>query len=145
MRGMPSAATRDDSSEASILKRILYALGSRVGTRLFRNTVGVAYVGRIIAKSAGRITLDPFRVVTHGLAPGSSDLIGWHTITVDRSMIGTKVAVFLAVEVKSRQGTLQPEQSAFLAAVERAGGIAICARDETEAAKVLDAKAREGE
>jgi hypothetical protein len=134
---MRSKSSTADSPEASILQRILYALGSRVGTRLFRNTTGVAYVGRTVEKSAGSITLAPFRVVTHGLAPGSSDLIGWHTITVDRSMIGTKLAVFLAVEVKAAQGTLAPEQSNFLAAVERAGGIAICARHEDEAEKLL--------
>jgi VRR-NUC domain len=143
---VPSAADGNrevkERAEAGILRGILLALGSKIGTRLFRNTVGVAYVGRIVEKSNGSITLAPYRVVTHGLAPGSSDLIGWQAYEIQPRDVGRRFAVFLAVEVKAAQGTLEPEQSAFLDALERSGGIAICARSEDEARKLLDEKLR---
>ncbi len=43
-------------------------------------------------------------------------------------MIGKSVAIFAAVEVKSKSGKLTRDQENFLNAVRDAGGIAICAR-----------------
>lgn len=146
---VPPHEDGDDSPEAAILKRIMLALGSRPGTRLFRNTVGLAWAGKLLKRTADVLTLRFPRAIRHGLAPGSSDLIGWQTIEIGPRDVGRRVAVFLAVEVKAAQGTLEPEQTAFIAAVTRAGGIAICARSEDEAKaflrEALDAPAAEAQ
>lgn len=92
--------------EAEISRRIQLAAPS-VGCRLFRNTVGR------LADSRGKM-------ISFGLAVGSSDMIGWHS--------SGAVAVFLAVEVKSSTGRLRPAQQVFLEVVRRSGGIAILAR-----------------
>lgn len=82
---------------------------TRLGGRLFRNNVGLArYRGR-----AG------VQQVRYGLAPGSSDLIGW-----------TPDGRFWAVEVK-RSGWgpspswLESDQNKFLVAVRSAGGVGV--------------------
>ncbi len=58
-------------------------------------------------------------------APGGSDLIGWKTVEITAEMVGKRVAVFLAVEVKSRNGKLTEDQLSFLTAVRNAGGIGL--------------------
>jgi hypothetical protein len=127
---------KPETPEAAILREIHLALGRRADVRLFRNTVGVAYAGRVIERTGSRLTLEHARTITHGLAPGSPDLVGWVTLA-------NGCGVFLGVEVKAAQGRLMVEQSKFLAAIERAGGIAICARSADEAEKILDSKLRE--
>lgn len=98
--------------ESSLLKRIQIA-ASRVGARLFRNNVG----------------FDAERRVHYGLCKGSSDLIGWTPLEIREEHVGTVIAVFTAVECKSRRGRLTEKQQRFLEAVRLAGGIA---REERE-------------
>lgn len=69
--------------------------------------------------------------------PGTSDLIGHHTVTITPDMVGRQVAVFVAIEAKDR-GRLTPAQRAFLLAVHRAGGIAGCARSVDDARAILE-------
>ncbi len=97
-------------SEAETSRQIQLT-ASKVGCRLFRNTVGVLPDGH-------------GRMIRFGLSVGSSDLIGF-------AMRG-EVAVFLAVEVKSATGRATPQQTQFLDAVRRAGGIGILARSVDE-------------
>ena len=78
--------------------------------------------------------------VRYGLCVGSSDLIGWQTLTVTTDMVGSKVAVFVALEGKSETGSTTSEQTAFISAVESAGGIAGVFRSVDEAAKLLGVK-----
>ena len=98
---------------------------SRGPVRLFRNNVG-----KLPDPRTGRL-------VAFGLAPGSADLIGWRSVVVTPDMVGQRVAVFASVEVKSARGRLRPEQAAWLAAVQAAGGIAGVARSPEEAAEIL--------
>lgn len=100
--------------ESSILKLVRLA-ASRLGITTFRNNVG-SY-------------RDPEgRWIQYGLAKGSSDLICWRGVRVRPEHVGSMIAVFTAIETKSRGGRLTEEQKNFLDAVERAGGIAIVAR-----------------
>lgn len=101
--------------------RALQIAASRRGSRLLRNNVGMLP--------------DPKRpgcMVRYGLCVGSSDLIGWTPLVVTPEMAGRKIAVFSAVEVKTVAGRATSDQRAFLAAVERDGGIAILARSESD-------------
>lgn len=60
--------------------------------------------------------------------PGGADLIGFKTMTITPDMIGGKVAVFTAIEVKAPTGKLKPEQEHFLKVIRESGGIAVVAR-----------------
>jgi hypothetical protein len=112
------------ASEAAIQAEILREC-CRGPTRLFRNTVGVGWVGRVIRQEDGLVVLTNARRQTFGLVPGSGDLIGWHG------------ARFLSVEVKSRAGSPSAEQRQWMAAVQRAGGLAGIARSVEDVARLL--------
>jgi hypothetical protein len=103
------------SLETPIVQEIRLQLGGRPDVRLYRNNVGAC-------------TDKTGRLVTFGLCPGSSDLIGWRSVTVTPSMVGRPLAVFLAIEVKAPGAYTHPKrlasQHAFLNAVKRAGGLA---------------------
>lgn len=116
-------------SEKANQSRILLALGSRPGIRIFRNTVGV---GRTPDGS----------IVRFGLCPGSGDLIGWTELTVTQEMLGRKLAIFTSVEVKSDKGKLRPDQENWLKVVQAAGGFAIVARSPEEADRLLSLQQR---
>ena len=115
------------------ITRLLQLDASREGGRLFRNHVGTAWHGRVIDdRRDGKhriITLCDARQVTHGLAPGSSDVIGWKPVVITPDMVGKRVAVFRAVEVKSADGRLRDKQRQFLAVIAEAGGVAEVARE----------------
>lgn len=106
-------------AEAHLMRRIQMAL-AQAGPRVFRNNVGLFK------------TFDGRKIRT-GLCVGSSDLIGWNPVEITPDMVGSKVAVFTAVEVKQPGQRPTKEQAFFLAAVKLAGGIACVAHSEEEA------------
>ena len=109
------------NAETTLQQQIRLALGTNPDARIFRNQVGSLPDPR-----TGRL-------VTFGLARGSADLIGWRTITVTQAMVGTRLAVFTSIEVKTPTGRVIPEQQAWLEAVQGAGGIAVIARSVPDA------------
>ena len=113
------------NAETTLQQQIRLAVGINPETRLFRNQVGSLPDPR-----TGRL-------VTFGLARGSADLIGWRTITVTQAMVGTRLAIFTSIEVKTPTGRIRPEQQAWLEAVQQAGGIAIIARSVPDAELAL--------
>lgn len=78
------------------------------------------------------LTLDGKRKVRAGLGAGTSDMIGFKTITITESDVGRKIAVFTAVEAKTPDGVLSGEQRHFLQTVRLAGGIALVIRSEND-------------
>ena len=115
--------------ETPLMRRIMYAL-SRAGAIVFRNNVG----GTATASGGW---------VDYGLCKGSSDLIGWNTITITSAMVGQRVAVFLACEVKKPGAPLTTPQKNFIATVNEAGGIAFKADSEQDAVTKLEFILRE--
>lgn len=114
-------------SETPIVKSIQLAVGALL-VKLFRNNVGMLE--------------DKFgNKVRYGLAPGSSDLIGWKPVTITPEMVGNKIAVFVAVEVKkpgSRTDKARLElQKNFVAAVNKDGGIAGFVESVDDATRML--------
>lgn len=99
----------------SILIAFARTLASAMGHRLFRNQVGL-------------YTLADGRRLRSGLAVGSSDLIGWRTVTITPDMVGRRIAQFVAVEIKAPGTATTEEQRAFVATVRAAGGCAGIAR-----------------
>lgn len=115
------------ASESAILKATLLR-ASQLGLRLFRNQVGAGVAGVILREVEPGVFLVRGRRVTMGLCTGSSDLIGWKPITIMSDMIGSKVACFVALEIKSASGRPTPEQNNFMDRVREAGGIAAIVR-----------------
>ena len=78
------------------------------------------------------------RWINYGIpGPGGSDLIGMHSMTITPEMVGKRVAVFLAVEVKSDTGKPTPAQTGFIKFVQSMGGIAGVARSADEALNLI--------
>lgn len=108
------------NTETPISHRVAVRL-SQLGAIIFRNNRGKFR------------TLDGKRIVAAGLSVnGSSDLIGWHSVEVTPDMVGKRVALFLAVEVKTEKGEIRPEQQRFIDNVNAAGGIGFFARSEKD-------------
>ncbi len=112
------------SKETEILQRIRLGVGDIPHARLFRN-------------NTGRLQDAQGRWVEFGLCVGSSDLIGWTTLEITPDMVGQRVAVFTAVEVKTPTGRVKPEQENFIARVREAGGRAGIARNPDEARDII--------
>ena len=110
-------------SEQQIQQHIRLACG-KGNCRLFRNNTGTL-------KDANG------RPVQFGLCKGSADLIGWRTITITPDMVGTQLAVFTSIEVKSPTGRVRPEQKTWMDAVQAAGGVAGIARSVKDAQQIL--------
>lgn len=109
-------------SEMTVLRRVMDAC-CRGPVRLWRNNVGA------LEDKTGRI-------VRYGLCKGSSDLIGYRVVEVTPDMVGQRLAVFVALEVKDK-GRLTAEQAQFLAVVRGAGGIAAEVRSVEDAERAL--------
>jgi len=125
-------------SEGEITKRIRLALSScGIKTTLFRNNTAKGWVGTVVDKSAGKITLADYRPLTSGLHVGSSDLIGWTSVEITPDMVGKTVAVFTAIECKSASGRVSKYQLNFIQQAQKAGGRAGIARNETEAVNLV--------
>lgn len=111
------------SNEQGVQNRIRLALGTGP-VRLFRNNTGAFKDPR-----TGQL-------VRFGLCKGSSDLIGWRSVTITPDMVGQTLAVFTAIEVKDR-GRATDDQLRFVEVVKRSGGFAGIARTIEEARKIL--------
>jgi hypothetical protein len=71
------------------------------------------------------------------LIDGSSDWIGYRTLTITPGMVGQRIAQFVAIESKSEYGVLSGEQEVFLNALKDAGGIGGVARSAEDAEELL--------
>lgn len=113
-------------TESLILKEIIAAL-SMGGVPLWRNNTGKAR------------TVDG-RFIKFGIPSadgGGSDLIGITPVTITADMVGKKIGVFTAVEVKSKSGRATKAQLQFIENVKNWGGIAGVARSEQEALDLI--------
>lgn len=124
------------SSEQNIQQQIRLAL-SKTGSRMFRNNVGTGWTGRVV-RNIGSVTIYEPRPLDAGLCKGSSDLIGWTPVTVTADMVGKRLAVFTAIEVKTTKGKTSPEQTNFIDRVKIDGGIAGVARSAEDATQITN-------
>ena len=132
-------------SEQQIQQQIRLDLGTHPDLRLFRNNGGTAWTGsaeRIsrrttVSVGPGDVVVRNARPLHAGLCKGSSDLIGWRSITIGPEHVGQRLAVFTALEVKSATGRPSAEQQAFIATVIRFGGLASIVRSTAEALAAL--------
>lgn len=116
-------------SEKKIINDILLS-ASKKGWRLFRNNTGVGWAGKIfkspmpcsVRLNPGDVVIRDAHILNAGLCKGSSDLIGWKVVEITPEMVGKKVAIFTAIEVKYGTTRTTEEQSVFIDNVNRAGG-----------------------
>lgn len=115
---------------------------SNIGARIFRNNVALAWTGNKVVhiKQKTTIMLDNGDVIIRGARPihaglceGSSDYIGFFPTIITDDMVGKKVAIFTACEVKTKIGRVSEKQKIFIDVVKSAGGIAFVARSDDEA------------
>jgi hypothetical protein len=134
-------------SAASILAAWVATHFTGLGARLFRNNVGMAWVGNAVPLKNGNVLIEfprhlPFGLLVPGAdlsakgkkkkTSGGSDHVGWTPVTVTPDMVGQRLAVFTAVEEKTLHDELTPDQRNFLDQVHRAGGLAYVARETTD-------------
>lgn len=101
---------------------------------VWRLNTGIAWVGagKPIRNKDGSVTLAAARPITLGFGMvdgkpvvGASDLCGLTSIIVTPEMVGTRVAVFTAIEAKRESGGKKSDdQKDFVQFVRDAGGIA---------------------
>jgi hypothetical protein len=111
-------------TKESLIQKSIMAMAPLFKCRLFRNNVGLFRV-------------DNKRCVRTGLGKGSSDLIGYVERTVTADMVGKKIAVFVAIEVKNEKGKPTVEQTNFIQCIKDAGGIADIARSSEDLQKII--------
>ena len=134
-------------SESPLMRRIMVHL-SRAGAHVFRNNVGQGWVGKsfrlkesatlVQAGSAkhlpaGTVIIMAGRPLHAGLLEGSSDLIGWKSVTITPEMVGRNFALFFGCEVKDGLGAQSSEQITWERILNATGGLAFVARSEAEA------------
>lgn len=130
-------------AEGDLMRR-LQARASQLGARLFRQQVGMAWVGRVekgfpgrrVTLGAGDLVIRNARPFHSGIA-GMSDLGGWVPVTITADLIGQTIAVYTQVEVKTDKGKPSPEQEAWIKAVTKAGGRAGIARNDDDLTAIL--------
>lgn len=83
--------------EGEIMRRHQLKVCKNKNVRLWRNNVGVFY------------TKDG-RMIRTGLCVGSADLIGFESIVITKEMVGFKVAIFRADEVKFRSSVSEVQK-----------------------------------
>jgi len=103
-------------------------VASNAGLTLWRNNVGVGWVGKVVHLPDGSVLIKNPRPLHAGLCKGSSDLIGYRARIIRLDDIGTTIAQFAAVEVKTLVGRERVKQQHFRDHVTDAGGFAIVAR-----------------
>ena len=113
----------------STLMRIELSRHFRGAIVLFRNNVGRFWSGRITSQKNGITTLQNARLVVCGFGEGSSDQIGFSSIQITQEMVGKNIAIFTAIEIKSKSVRVTDEQLKFLKFIESKGGIALVYRD----------------
>jgi hypothetical protein len=122
--------------EAKLQRDIRLALGQHPTARLYRNEVGVSQVHKQCHHCGGRLTR-PDAVVRYGLGVGSPDLVGWRTVTVTQEMVGTQVAQFVGLEIKTASGRLSKEQGFWQDRIRDAGGLAAVVRSVDDATQAI--------
>ena len=121
---------------------------ARGKNRFFRINVGRAWTGSKITSvtnsnksrimlSAGDVVISDARPFQTGVPKGFPDLAGWTVKTVTQDMVGSDVAIFTGIEVKSKTGRLAPHQKAIIDIIDKSGGISGVARSVEEAEKLI--------
>lgn len=112
-------------SEKEIQSGIMVAL-SNAHCLIWRNTIGM------LKDAKGHF-------IRYGIGgAGGSDLLGYLPIHITADMVGRKMGIFVAVEVKRPGKKPTPEQENFLRVVRENGGLAGMATSVEEALSIIN-------
>jgi hypothetical protein len=125
-------------NETNTTRLIMLEVSKVTNTTIFRNNVGMCWIGNHHRLKDGSLLIREPRPLHAGLCKGSSDLIGWTTREITPDMVGKKVAIFTALEVKSERGRTSAEQFNFIQRLRECGGIAGIARSPEEARNLIE-------
>ena len=125
------------SKEGSVSSKIQSGLKRLPDIKIMRNNTGFAWVGsgKPVFQNNNLSLFNP-RGYHFGLGKGTADLIGWKSINVTPDMVGKKIAVFTAIEVKDKSKP-EPAQIDFLNELNDAGGYAGVAHNLDEALEII--------
>jgi hypothetical protein len=133
-------------SETNVVNDIMKSLAPH-GVTLIKNVRGQFYTkDGVLGLIAAARSLNPTRIieairrlrqVSAGLqAAGSGDLIGGTRVTITPDMVGKRILVFTALEVKSATGTASPAQRDFCEYIIENGGYSGIVRSPADAKKI---------
>lgn len=137
-------------AETNIVNMIMKDVSPH-GIRLFKNVRGQFYTLDSVRALIGAVksfnktliisAIQNLRQLKAGLqVPGASDLVGFTPVIITPEMVGQKIAIFTALEVKTDTGKPSPEQLHFCAVVQESGGFSGIARNSDDAQKILKIK-----
>jgi hypothetical protein len=125
------------AGEKKIINEILTSLPEN--ERLFRANSGQAWAGTMVGSAMAKVRIAKQIIASggnlsgvvilrnarafHGLPAGFPDMFGMKSITVTEDMVGSRIAVFQGVEVKTGRIQQTDKQSLFEAMVKGLGGI----------------------
>lgn len=141
---------RERAVNPSNRNKLSQLIASQLGARLWRMSVGLAWMGD--ARKFDRacyVNVEPGDVIIRKARPfksgveGMSDGIGFMPVKITADMVGQTVAVYLAVEDKTGSGRATKEQSAFIRMVRSFGGLAGVARSDADVAAILRGEIRD--
>lgn len=121
--------------ESDIQKQILIEL-SKQGTVAFRINAGSFWAGEILSNKDNMLLMKNPRKV-QGAPEGTSDIIGVTSVMVTPQMVGSRVGVFTAIEVKKPGQKPKINQENFIAKMRDMGAIAGVARSSEDALKII--------
>jgi hypothetical protein len=127
----------EHKTEAQLQAEIALA-GNKGGTRLFKNVGGNFWQGKLLDITNNIAKLAKPKRIKCGLVTGAADRIGFHQVTITPDMIGKKIPVFAAVELKKHDGRLSPEQQNFIKFILDMNGIAGVVRSVDDLKNLLD-------
>ena len=130
------------------LMREMQIDASQLGARLFRQNSGMGWIGKAEKfNRAKTITVHPGDVVIrkarafHAGFEGLSDLGGWSQLLIGPEHLGQTLAVYLQTEVK-KDAPITEAQMRWIAAVNKAGGIAGVVRSHDDLVALISSKSR---
>jgi hypothetical protein len=92
--------------------------------RLFRINAGMGWTGKIVKKTKSFIILKDPRPL-YAAPAGWPDLCGWTEIEITPDMVGKKISVFTAEEIKAGKQKIKKDsdQDKFRNVIQKMGGI----------------------
>jgi ribosomal protein S19 len=110
---------------------------SNNGARLFRQNVGLGWVGKVIKRTSNSMVIQHPRPLHAGLCVGSSDIIGITPVVITEDMVGQTIGVFTAPEIKAGLDQPSEQQLKFIAMVKKLGGFAGICRNMDDYKKMI--------
>ena len=124
------------AKEKPLTNQILLELTGK-DTKLFRNNTGQAFQG-VPSYRGNTVLLENFRIIKFGLITGASDIIGWKNVTITQEMVGQQLAVFTAIEVKTKNTSRKSHQKTFIKNLKEDGGFCGFANTIEDAKSILN-------